>query len=127
MRLQIEGGSQLHRRHCRQFARFFSSRFFSKDLSKQISVKLKFIKKSHIAYEDDCACVEWMDNNRQPRKFVININVPPKVSLRYIISSLAHEMVHIKQFVKNELIDLPSTDYKISVFKNKKYNINSVS
>jgi len=127
MRLQIEGGTKTHQKHCRQFARFFSNRFFSKDLNKQISVKLKFIKKANIAYEDDCANMEWMDNNRQPRKFIINIYIPTKVSLRYIISTLAHEMVHVKQFVKNELIDLPSTGYNVSVFKNKKYNLNRVS
>lgn len=126
MRLQIRGGSIIHRKHCKQFARFFSNRFFSKDLSKQISVTLKFVKKNEVGYEDDCANVEWMDNNRQPRRFVINIYTPPKVSLRYIISTLAHEMVHVKQFVKNELIDLPSTDYNVSVFKNKKYNLNRV-
>jgi hypothetical protein len=36
-------------------------------------------------------------------------------------------MVHVKQFVKNELIDLPSTDFNVSVFKNKKYNLNRVA
>lgn len=127
MRLQIEGGSNIHHKHCRQFARFFSNRFFTKDLNKQINIKLKLVKKPVINYEDDCANVEWMDNNRQPRKFVMNIFIPPKVSLRYIISALAHEMVHVKQFVKNELIDLPSTDFNVSVYKNKKYNINKVS
>lgn len=127
MKLHIEGGTKIHQKHCRQFARFFSNRFFSKDLNKQISVKLKFIKKDIILYEDDCAYMEWMDNNRQPRKFVISIHTPPNVSLRYIISTLAHEMVHVKQFVKNELIDLPSTNYNVSVFKNKKYNLNRVA
>ncbi|NDA95740.1 MAG: hypothetical protein EBY03_06370 [Actinobacteria bacterium] len=126
MRLQIEGGTEVHRRHCRQFARFFSNRFFSKDLNKQILVKLKLTKKD-IGYDDDCAYVEWMDNNRQPRKFVINIYTTSNPSLRYIISTLAHEMVHVKQFVKNELIDLPSTNYNVSVFKNKKYNLNRVA
>lgn len=127
MRLQIDGGTEIHRRHCRQFARFFSNRFFSKDLNKQINVKLKIIRKTIINYEDDCANVEWMDNNRQPRRFTIHINVPPKPSLKYIIGTLAHEMVHVKQFVKNELVDLPSTDYNVSMFKNKKYNLNRVS
>ena len=127
MKLHIEGGTKIHQKHCRQFARFFSNRFFSKDLNKQISVKLKFIKKDIILYEDDCAYMEWMDNNRQPRKFVISIHTPPNVSLRYIISTLAHEMVHVKQFVKNELIDLPSTNYNVSVFKNKQYNLNRVA
>jgi hypothetical protein len=127
MRLQIEGGTKIHQKHCRQFARFFSNRFFSKDLSKQITVKLKLIRKSNIGYNEECAHVEWVDNNRQPRKFLIYISVPPRPSLKYIISTLAHEMVHVKQFVKNELVDLPSTDYNVSVFKNKKYNLNRVS
>ena len=127
MRLQIEGGTEIHQRHCRQFARFFCNRFFSKELHKQITVKLKLVKKQHIDYNDECAHVEWMDNNRQPRKFTILINMPSKPSLKYIISTLAHEMVHVKQFVKNELIDLPSTNYNVSMFKNKKYNLNRVS
>lgn len=127
MRLQIEGGNEIHHRHCRQFVRFFSNRFFTKDLNKQISVKLKIIRKRNLEYDDECAHVEWMDNNRQPRKFVIHIYTPNKISLKYIISTLAHEMVHVKQFVKNELIDLPSTGYNVSVFKNKKYNLNRVA
>lgn len=126
MRLQIHGGTKTHQKHCRQFIRFFSNRFFTKDLNKQISVRLKFVKKN-VEYGEDCAYVEWMDSNRQPRKFVISIHVPQKASLKYIISTLAHEMVHVKQFAKNELVDLPSTNFSVSVFKNKKYNINRVS
>ena len=127
MRLQINGGTETHQRHCRQFTRFFCNRFFTKDLNKQIKVKLNLVKKPSLGYNEECAHVQWMDNNRHPRRFVINIFTPPKVKLRYIISTLAHEMVHIKQFVKNELIDLPSTNYNVSVFKNKKYNLNRVS
>lgn len=127
MRLQIEGGTEIHQRHCRQFARFFSNRFFSKTLNKQITIRLKIVRKPEIKYGDECGHVEWMDNNRQPRRFTICINTPPRVSLKYIISTLAHEMVHVKQFVKNELIDLPSTDFNVSVFKNKKYNLNRVA
>ena len=127
MRLQIDGGSKTHQRHCRQFIRFFSNRFFTKEVNKQIRVKLRFVKKPDIGYEDDCANVEWMDNNRQPRRFVISIYMPERVNLKNVISALAHEMVHIKQFVKNELIDLPSTNFRITVFKNKKYNISRVS
>jgi len=128
MRLQINGGTETHQRHCRQFARFFCNRFFTKDLNKQIRVKLNLVKKPSLGYNEECAHVQWMDNNRYPRRFVINIFTPPKnVKLRYIISTLAHEMVHIKQFVKNELIDLPSTNFNVSVFKNKKYNLNRVS
>lgn len=126
MRLQICGGSKLHQKHCRQFARLFSNKFFSKDLSKQISIKLKFEKRKRIKYNDLCAEVEWMDNPRQPRRFNVTIFVGQKPSLLYIITSLAHEMVHVKQYVKNELVDLVSTDFNVAVFKNKKYNLNKI-
>lgn len=126
MRLQIYGGSNVHRKHCRQFAHFFCNRFFNKEQNKDIRITLKLIRKSHFSYSDECAYVEWLDNNRQPRKFIIKINTPPTPTLKYIISTLAHEMVHVKQFVKNELIDLPSTNFNVSVFKNKKYNLNRI-
>lgn len=124
MRLQIDGGTTLHQKHCRQFARLFSNKFFSKELSKQITIKLKFKKRKKIKYNDQCAEVEWMDNPRQPRMFNVTIFTESRPTLLYIITSLAHEMVHIKQYVKNELIDLASTDYNVTVFKNKKYNLN---
>lgn len=126
MRLRIQGGTKTHARHCRQFARFFCHKFFSKDINKQIDIKLDIVKKKKIGYNDNCAEVEWVDNPRQPRKFKVTIYIPPKVSLRYLISALAHEMVHVKQYVKNELIDLTSTDFEVSIYKNKKYNIQKV-
>ena len=78
MRLQIKGGTKIHQRHCRQFARFFCKKFFSKSLNKQITIALKFVKKPKIKYGDECGYVEWVDNNRQPRRFSICINTPPK-------------------------------------------------
>jgi hypothetical protein len=127
MRLQICGASKNHQKHCRQFARLFSSKFFSKELSKQITIKLKFEKRKKIRYNDLCAEVEWMDNPRQPRKFNVTIFVESKPNLLYVVSSLAHELVHVKQYVKNELVDLVSTDFNVAIFKNKKYNLNKIS
>jgi hypothetical protein len=31
-------------------------------------------------------------------------------------------MVHVKQYAKNQLIDLESTDYTVSIYNKKKYN-----
>lgn len=128
MRLHIKGGSQVHQKHCRQFARFFSKKFFTKELNKQITIRLKLTPKANIQFGDECAYVQWVDSSRHPRKFAININIPQTgASLKYVIGSLAHEMVHVKQFVKNELVDLPSTDYNVSLFKNKRYNLNRIA
>lgn len=126
MRLQIDGGSQFHHRHCRNFIRMFSKKFLSKELSKQILIKLIFKRKKLIGYGEDQAEVEWVDSSRHPRRFKMTIYINKSPSLLYIISSLAHEMVHVKQYVKNELIDLSSTDFNVSVYKNKRFNSNKV-
>jgi len=51
----------------------------------------------------DCEILDYNERLRFPREFKINIdNVQ---SLRLQLRTLAHEMVHVKQFAKNELYD----------------------
>lgn len=121
MRLNIKGGQERHRRHCRQFIRFFCKRFFNDDVIEDlvINVSLKNCKKQR--YTDDAATVEWQDNPRFPRKFIMNVNIERGTTLERFITCVAHEMVHVKQYIKNELIDLASTDFELSVYKNKRY------
>jgi len=127
MRLKIHGGIQRHHKHCRQFVRFFANKFFTKDVSKQLKINILFLKRKRINLNEPYAEVEWVDNSRQPRKFKISIFYDSKPNLLYTIASLAHEMVHVKQYVKNELVDLVSTDFNVSVYKNKKYNLAKVN
>lgn len=127
MRLKTQGGPKLHHKHCRQFIRMFCQKFFTKEISKQIKINLTFEKKKSIGCDEPYAEVEWIDNPRQPRSFRINIFYVTRPTLLYTIASLAHEMVHVKQYVKNELIDLVSTDYNVSIYKNKKYNLSKVN
>jgi hypothetical protein len=52
----------------------------------------------------DCS---WNDNNHRPRDFTIRID--SSLDLENIHDTLAHEMIHVKQYVKNELVDLVRT------------------
>lgn len=121
MRLKIKGGDERHRYHCRQFIRFFNKRFFTKEVVKDLNIQIDIKRCKKLLYTQDAASVEWVDNPRSPKKFALMINLEKGMSLERFITCVAHEMVHVKQYIKNELIDLASTDFELSVYKNKRY------
>lgn len=47
-------------------------------------------------------CV-WEDDNIRPREFTINVD--NSMGLRYTLLTIAHEFVHVKQFVRQEMKD----------------------
>lgn len=121
MRLKIKGGNKRQHYHCRQFVRFFCKRFFNPDVVDDLNIQIVIKHCKKLSYNEDAASLEWLDNPRSPRKFVITMNVETKTNLNKLITYMAHEMVHVKQYIKNELVDLVSTDFELSVYKNKKY------
>lgn len=64
------------------------------------------------------AVVEGTNTRKQPRRFVIEVH--PGIEVRNILSTLAHEMVHIKQFIYGE------TNDQLSVWKGKRVNSDKV-
>jgi|APGre2960657373_1045057.scaffolds.fasta_scaffold14219_2 hypothetical protein len=61
----------------------------------KIHVSKRFLKKGIDGYCD------WMDKNSSPREFEITLR--PSLSEEAVLMLLAHEMVHLKQFAKNEM------------------------
>lgn len=45
----------------------------------------------------------WIGNNHKPRRFKINIS--SRLRFETFLTTLAHELVHVKQYVKGELKD----------------------
>lgn len=62
--------------------------------------------------------VEGTNTRKQPRRFIIEVH--PGIEARNILSTLAHEMVHIKQFIYGE------TDDQLSMWKGKRFDSNKV-
>ena len=68
-----------------------------------LDIKLtKGLKKKEKAY-GYCHIVD--DNLSRPREFCIELDASMKYSFDQILTWLAHEMVHLKQFVRGELCD----------------------
>ncbi len=70
----------------------------NKRLYKNLSLTVKFNSKMDVY--GTTSIVEY-NNSNDPRVFLIQIH--PGIGAREILSTLAHEMVHVKQFVYNEM------------------------
>ena len=80
-------------------AKFFADSLLTKQMQDYTYIIVKFDKKLD---EYGAASVEGYNSRNMPREFLIEIN--PHLGARGILETLAHEMVHVKQFALGELI-----------------------
>lgn len=97
MRVYISGkNSKVSKREQRYAAQYFAHMLLGPRLSRSITL---FIKNE---YDDGGhGSATFLDDNHNPRSFEIIID--PKNGKRAQLMTLAHEMVHVKQYVKGEL------------------------
>jgi len=89
----------------REAVSFYSEVLLGKRMANNVDVLVKLtkdLKKKEKAYgfchiTDDSLC--------RPREFMIELDASMKYSFDQILTWLAHEMVHLKQFVRGELCD----------------------
>ena len=130
MQLYIEG----YRSHNKELYRALSSAalwygavLLGTRMVKNIYLDIKLtkgLKQKEKAY-GYCHIVDY--NLNKPREFMIELDASMKHSTGQILTWLAHEMVHLKQFVRGELFDYAigqrvqwkSKTYKTSLAYNK--------
>ena len=86
-------------------AMFYAEVLLGKRMAKNIYLDIKLtkdLKKKEGAY-GYCHIVD--DSLAKPREFMIELDASMKYSFDQILTWLAHEMVHLKQFVRKELWD----------------------
>ena len=84
---------------CKESLRFYANELLGKRLTKNIKVFLVFEELPNIIN----ALCQWSDDNHKCRSFVIIVN--KKLNKKTTLISLAHEMVHVKQYARGELKD----------------------
>lgn len=95
-------------------------RVLGKRLASNIVLKVKLVPKLK-QIDDVKGDVGWEDDNTRPREFLIRIDSSQSKSMQ--MRTLAHEIIHVKQFARGELFDYLQSD-KIR-WKRKKYNMKS--
>lgn len=91
--------SGFNRRQCKDLesaAQFFATQLMDPRMVRNITLDLERNKRLDV--QGECACEE---DNRNPRWFTITLR--GRQDDEDMIKTLAHEMVHVKQYAKNEL------------------------
>ena len=86
-------------------AEFYAEVLLGKRMAKNIYLDIKLtkdLKKKEGAY-GYCHIVD--DSLAKPREFMIELDASMRYKFDQILTWLAHEMVHLKQFVRGELCD----------------------
>ena len=102
-------------------AEFYGEKLLGKRMSKNIILEIKLtreLKKKEQAY-GYCHVID--DNLNRPREFAIELDSSMKHTFDQILIWLAHEMVHLKQFVRGELCDYATGSVQ---WKSKRYSRN---
>ncbi len=77
-------------------------RLAGKRLASKIELNIKLVP-SLYKIEKKIGDCEWKDDNIRPREFIIRIDSSRKKKIQ--LHTLAHELVHVKQFARGELYD----------------------
>jgi hypothetical protein len=100
MKISVKGkNDKVTKKEIKFAAEYMLNLILSQRMIKNIYVEVVAMTKGD-KFADCC----WIDNEVKPREFRIRLNTTK--SKRGQLLALAHELVHVKQFVKGELRDI---------------------
>ena len=99
MQLSIVGcpDKKLFRPYVKRAILFYAENLFSKKMSENVFLQVKFNAELDVY---GYASVEECNNSGKPREFLVEIN--SEIGAPDILKTIAHEMVHVKQFLYGE-------------------------
>ncbi len=101
-KIHVRGRDAKYRALVRKAASWMISDLVSQKLSQKLIIKIHLIRLLHMNEHifGDC---EWIDDNKRPKEFVIRLYAGP--NRKRTLKTLAHELIHVKQFAKREMYD----------------------
>ena len=99
MRLSITGcpDKERFRPYVKRAAKFYAKQLLTEKMLENVNIKIKFDMSLDVYGR---ACITDYNESGKPRYFEIEIH--PGIGSHDILETLAHEMVHVKQFVYSE-------------------------
>lgn len=96
--ITIRGGSASQKRRARSIVQFCIAKLMPRLEYIDITVHLKDLQGEVYGY-----CLALDEGNRADRPRSFEIEVEKNMPLRKVITTIAHEMVHVKQYARGEL------------------------
>jgi hypothetical protein len=103
MEIEVVGSGSKIRRYVEDMAQFSATKLMPKMKNISVCIQLvPFLLKKEGIY-GDCAITEDCTDLIRPKDFVIRVD--SRIKLRKMLITVAHEMVHVKQYARGELYD----------------------
>jgi hypothetical protein len=121
--LEISGSTERKRQLVAEAAYFFKDKLMPRMKTLEIDIHLCPHYEKKTTSSGDCI---WEDTNRYSREFTINLD---SSNDDWMVRTLAHEMVHVKQWARGEMQDIYDDDDgspKRTRWKSKFINIKNV-
>ena len=102
MFISVTGSGKVKREMVEDIANF-SLNHLAPRLVNKVEVDIKLIRDLRGKEELSGDCI-WEDSSYRPREFIMRVDSSQPIQA--MLETVAHEMVHVKQFAKGELKDL---------------------
>ena len=97
---------------------FYAKKLLGGRMARHLTIEIKLTKDLGKKTQAYGLCHITDDNLDKPREFMVELDASMNWDFAQILTWLAHEMVHVKQFVRGELCDYENTRVK---WKSKEY------
>ena len=105
MLLHIKGSRKAVRKLVEHATWFYAEKLMGKRLISGLEITIN-LKKNLLEEENEGNAI-WEDDGYRPKEFTIELD--SGVKIRNLLITLAHEMVHVKQWAKNEMYEYLNT------------------
>jgi hypothetical protein len=103
VQLRVWGGSPEQRKYARSMVRFAAHKLMGDRLARKCYIKVGIHKQLFIKEGIYGDCINE-DTDHRPKEFLIRAD--GNMNMRSFLETIAHELVHVKQFAKDEMKDL---------------------
>ena len=118
MLLHIKGSRKAVRKLVEHATWFYAEKLMGKRLISGLEITIN-LKKNLLEEENEGNAI-WEDDGYRPKEFTIELDSTAKI--RNLLITLAHEMVHVKQWAKNEMYEYMNVAGLVR-FKGEKFHM----
>ena len=118
MKLLVSGGTAEQRANVRSIAQFCATKLMTRRLADTLTVKIK-LKKQMMGIEGSYGDVIDDDFLPRPKKFTMRVD--SDMLMRPLLTTVAHEMVHVKQYARNEMREVMKSGTVMNRFNGSYY------
>ena len=122
MLIHVKGSNKTTRKIVELAAWWYAEKLMGKRLIAGLDININ-LKKTLLDKDGHEGTAIWEDESIRPKEFTITLD--SGCTIRNILITLAHEMVHVKQWAKGEMYEYVERD--MVRFNNTKFNMSNIN